>query len=73
MNTWVVVRVTCGVSGELGSFSSVCHECGVCPIPDAQLAQDNVTVKDRFALFLDLQLPALLGVFHFIQHVGSAP
>lgn len=32
-----------------------------------------MTVKNRFALLLDLQLPALLGVFHFVQYIGTAP
>lgn len=29
-----------------------------------------MTVKHRLALFLDLEFPPLLGILHFIQHVG---
>lgn len=38
-----------------------------------ELTQHNVTVENRLALLLDLQLPALLGILHFVQHVGTAP
>ena len=31
-----------------------------------------MTVKDGFSLLLNLKLPALLGVLHLVQHVGSA-
>lgn len=32
-----------------------------------------MAVKDRFALLLDLQLPTLLSILHFVQHVGTTP
>lgn len=35
------------------------------------LAKHHVTVEDRFALLLDLPLPALLSVLHFVEHVGA--
>lgn len=40
---------------------------------ERQLTQHNMTVENRLALLLDLQLPALLGVFHFVQYIGTAP
>lgn len=30
-----------------------------------------MTVKHRFALFLDLEFPPLLGILHFVQHIGT--
>lgn len=38
---------------------------------NSQLAEDNMSVKDRLSLLLDLKLPALLGIFYLVQHVGS--
>lgn len=38
---------------------------------DSQLAEDNMTVKDGFSLFLNLKLPALLRILYLIQHIGS--
>lgn len=32
----------------------------------SQLAEDNVSVKDRLSLLLDLELPALLCVLHLV-------
>lgn len=35
------------------------------------LTENNMAVKYRFPLFLDLPPPALLGMLHFVQDVGS--
>lgn len=38
---------------------------------DFQLAEDNMSVKDRFSLLLYLKFPALLGILHLVQNIGS--
>ena len=35
------------------------------------LTEDDVAVKHRLPLFLDLPPPPLLGMLHLVQHVGS--
>lgn len=36
------------------------------PDSSSQLAEDNVSVKDRLSLLLDLELPALLCILHLV-------
>lgn len=38
---------------------------------DSRLTEDNMAVEHRLPLFLDLPPPALLGVLHLVEHVGS--
>lgn len=59
-------------SEKQSSVLSVCLLYFLVLLP-RELTQHNVTVKNRLALLLDLQLPALLGVLHFVQYVGTAP
>lgn len=35
------------------------------------LTENNMAVEHRLPLFLDLPSPALLGMLHFVQHVGT--
>lgn len=35
------------------------------------LTENNMAVKHGLSLFLDLSPPSLLGMLHFVKHVGS--